>query len=254
MGVSQEAYDEIAAIAGHLPSMSELGTLLAMWQSNGKQQSLYGWLRGQHHTVVRNSYLYDGQDKIHRNVNEPHVRECIDIAQTLCRETASELPPFMLKRNKLIYLAGDISTDFLYSAYGRQCLHINTPPHRQRAADQDAAYLELIMTAMADGKMIDGHAAVGTGGLFCTLAQGCTEAVGFDILTCREIRLDAFLFGEEGGRCVTTLTEEHEDVFLSKMEEAQLNCCFLGRTTKGRILVDGMDFGPARDFCRSRIQ
>ena len=58
------------------------------------------------------------------------------------------------------------------------------------------------------------------------------------------MRLDAFLFGEQGVRFLTTLDEPHEDYFLQKLTEARVNCCFLGRVTKGRVLVDNMDFGP----------
>ena len=84
---------------------------------------------------------------------------------------------------------------------------------------------------------------VATGGLFCSLLQ-FTEPRGYDILSPREVRLDAFLFGEEAGRYLVAVDEQHDDLFLLKMDEARLNCCFLGRTTKNRILVDGYDFGP----------
>jgi len=72
MGVSRPAYDEVLDILGHAPSIDELSTLLAMWESNGKQQSLYDWLRGQHHVVERNDYLYDGSAD-HRAIREPKV-------------------------------------------------------------------------------------------------------------------------------------------------------------------------------------
>ena len=72
--------------------------------------------------------------------------------------------------------------------------------------------------------------------------------LGYDILSPREVRLDAFLFGEEAGRYLVALDEGHDDQFLLKMDEARLNCCFLGRTTKGRILVDGYDFGPVSRY------
>jgi hypothetical protein len=33
------------------------------------------------------------------------------------------------------------------------------------------------------------------------------------------------------------------------MDEARLNCCFLGRTTKNRVMVDGFDFGLVSQYC-----
>jgi hypothetical protein len=71
---------------------------------------------------------------------------------------------------------------------------------------------------------------------------------GFDILTCREIRLDSFLFGEDPGRFVVSLPESQDDFFLLKMDEARINCCFLGHVTKGRVLVDDMDFGDIKSY------
>ena len=73
----------------------------------------------------------------------------------------------------------------------------------------------------------------------------------FDILAPREVRLDAFLFGEEPGRYVVSLPEKCDDEFLVKIGEARLNCCFLGRVTKGRILIDGTDFGTSNSFFKS---
>ena len=69
-----------------------------------------------------------------------------------------------------------------------------------------------------------------------------------DSLHC--LRIDAFLFGEEAGRYLVAVKEEHDDLFLLKVDEARLNCCFLGRTTKGRILIDGYDFGPVSQYTR----
>lgn len=252
MGVSREAYDELVSVVGHLPTMAELGTLLAMWQSNGRQQSLYGWLRGQHHTVIRNSYLYDGSDDTHRSIQEPRVQECITIARQLCGNGGNNdlsLPAdhFQLIKGELLYMVGRVSTEFLNSDYGRRYLHINSQSHSD-PSHNDADYIDLILSALHNNHIIHRYAAVGSGGLFRTLASGASDTVGFDILTCREIRLDAFLFGEEPGRFVATLDEANDDAFLSHLDDARVDCCFLGHTTKGRVLVDGMDFGPARDY------
>ena len=113
--------------------------------------------------------------------------------------------------------------------------------------EEDRQYIEMILTALSGADLLSAHAAVGQGGVFCSLLR-FTSPLGFDILTPREVRLDAFLFGEEPGRYLVTLPETVDDAFLLKMDDARLNCCFLGRTTKNRILVDGFDFGPVADF------
>ena len=256
LGVSHEAYDQVVEVVGHLPSMAELSTLLAMWQSNGCQQSLYGWLKGQHHVATRDTYIYNGSDPRHKEIREPVAKECIDIAHTLSKELSSGgcklvrdgdngLP--CLKPHQLIYQVGKISTDFLNSEYATKYLHIAGSVDCEDRND-DNEYIEMVTAALATNSVIADHNEVGRGGIFITLIQMASPQVGFDILTCREVRLDAFLFGEEDGRHIVTLTEENDDLFLQKMTEARLDCCFLGRTTKGRIIVDGMDFGTIQNY------
>ena len=124
--------------------------------------------------------------------------------------------------------------------------------------EEDCQYIELILGALQEGALVLSSAPVGQGGLFCSLLrfvnpsqaikQSHTQAIGFDILVPREVRLDAFLFGEEPGRYLVALEERQDDAFLLKMDDARLNCCFLGRTTKNRVVVDGYDFGPTTSY------
>ena len=67
MGISQPAFEEVQCIVGRMPTVQELSTLLAMWEANGRQQSLYGWLKGQHHLVEKHEYLYSGNDTTHKD-------------------------------------------------------------------------------------------------------------------------------------------------------------------------------------------
>ena len=120
--------------------------------------------------------------------------------------------------------------------------------HTEKVFRETKDYLSLILGSLHETDAIASYREVSRGGLFGTLLQCTPESVGFDILSYREVRLDAFLFGEQGARYVAALEEPQEDFFLQKLVEARLNCCFLGRTTKGRILVDGMDFGDRRQY------
>lgn len=249
MGISQPAFEEVQNIVGRMPTVQELSTLLAMWEANGRQQSLYGWLKGQHHLVERHEYLYDGDSEAHKGIREPRVKECIALAH----EVVAQLPQPQggaeaFQRGELIYMVGNVSTEFLDSEYARRCLHIVDNPMKMTTVEEDVEYLELILSSLKEGGVISLMRPVGEGGLFASLVQCGRHNAGFDILTCREIRLDAFLFGEERGRYVVSLPEKQDDFFLLKMDEARVNCCFLGHVTKGRVLVDDMDFGPLDAF------
>lgn len=250
MGISRQAFDEVLDIIGRQPTIDELSTLLAMWESNGKQQSLYGWLRGQHHVVERYDYLYSG-DVDHRAIREPKVRECVQLASELMRgerKKSQSLPISHLTTGLLLYMVGNVSSEFADSEYARRCLHLVDEPMASGGHEEDCQYIELILAALEANAMVEAHTAVGRGGVFCSLLR-FTAPLGYDILVPREVRLDAFLFGEEAGRYLVALPESQDDAFLLKMDEARLNCCFLGRTTKNRVVVDGYDFGLVGDYC-----
>ena len=254
MGISQPAFEEVQCIVGRMPTVQELSTLLAMWEANGKQQSLYGWLKGQHHIVERHEYLYSGDDPTHKDIREPKVKDCIALAQRLALGQDSHPDATRgrgFSRGENLYMVGNVSTEFLDSEYARKCLHIVSEPVKMASLDEESAYIEMILDSLLTAETITTLCPVGRGGLFMTLIVCCRKhpdkdtktPVGFDILTCREIRLDAFLFGEEPGRFVVSLPESQDDFFLLKLGEARVNCCFLGHATKGRVLIDDMDYG-----------
>lgn len=259
MGISQPAFEEVQCIVGRMPTVQELSTLLAMWEANGKQQSLYGWLKGQHHIVERHEYLYSGTDSAHKDIREPRVKDCIALAHELAKEQdncpdATQGKGF--SRGENLYMVGNVSTEFLDSEYARKCLHIVSEPVKMSSTDEEIEYIGLILNSLLSADTITTLRPIGRGGLFMTLVACCRQrptgekrpTVGFDILTCREIRLDAFLFGEEPGRFVVSLPESQDDFFLLKLGEARVNCCFLGHATKGRVLVDDMDYGDVKEY------
>jgi len=246
LGVSREAYDEVLDIVGRTPTVDELSTLLAMWDQNGRKQSLFSWLKGQHHTVKRNEYIYNGNAD-HTTLGEPRIKDCLAFAKRLCQTINHTPTNLSLKTGMLLYMVGNVSSEFADSEYARKCLHLVDSPMATAGHAEDCQYIEMILSAMLGNNMFSTFTSIGSGGLFCSLLS-TTVPLGFDILTPREVRLDAFLFGEESGRYLVALYEESDDQFLLKLNEARLNCCFLGRTTKGRIVVDGYDFGPIKQY------
>lgn len=249
MGISRPAFEEVQAIIGRMPTIEELSTLLAMWKSNGQQQSLYGWLKGQHHEVVKNEYLYQGNNDLHKEIREPRLKDCMQIAHEIGKVSLSDSVVSQFQPSSEIFLVGNINTEFLNSAYSAQYLHLVDNPISLGGDDENLAYHQMILDVLRDNGIVQTITEVIKGGLFRTLVASCRKVnVGFDILSCREVRIDSFLFGEESGRLVATIPSDQEDFFLLKMDEARINCCFLGRTTKGRVLVDGMDFGGVEEF------
>ncbi len=261
MGISRPAYEEVQTIIGRLPTVDELSTLLAMWQSQGNRQGLLSWLKGQPHAAERHEYLENTLEPQSKEIKEPRVKECIAIAKAMfgsnepesgnaITHTAQEQPA-VVHRGDALYMVGDVSEFFVDSEYGRQYLHLVSDPITMDNEQETADYLELILGSLKDNGTLFDFRRITSGGLFGTLLDITNPAMlGFDILTCREVRLDAFLFGELGVRFIATTDEPKEDFFLQKLTEARVNCCFLGRATKGRILIDGMDFGSSSRYNR----
>ena len=256
MGISRMVYEEIQQIVGALPTVEQLSTLLAMWEGNGKQQSLLSWLKGQPHAIEATDYLARETDIKDRNLKEPKVKDCISIAKSLFKNQQINEPKAgtsISETGEEIYLVGNIITSFLDSEYGRKYLHIVDCPIEMDSMEDNLGYYQMITDALKENEILRSICLVERGGIFGTLLEMTGPlGFGFDILTCREIRLDAFLFGEEKGRLIVTLPESKDDFFLQKMDEAGVNCCFLGRITKGRILIDGMDFGPSSEYSKGR--
>ena len=248
LGITRPVYEEITLILGRLPVIDDISTLLAMWESNGKQQSLLGWLKGMRHVANPENYLYSGDDASHKNIKEPRVSDCIEIARSIVKVPCKGKT--IQDTGLLLYMVGDVSSLFLDSDYSRQFLHISSNPIEMSVYDEVCGYISLILQSMIEASLISSVAKVSSGGLFASAVSIGGGVYGFDILTPREVRLDSFLFGEEPGRFIVALYEKNDDEFLLKLDEARLNCCFLGRVTKGRILVDGTDFGPVSEFVR----
>lgn len=253
LGISQPAYEEIQSIVGRMPTVDELSTLMAMWQSSGNRQGLLSWLKGQVHTVERHDYIENEAEPQSRDIREPRVKECVEIARSLFPAQLSPAPlsdeAVFRNRGDAVYMVGDVSELFVNSDYGRAYLHLVDNPVVMDDEAEQREYLTMILDALMNTESIFSVVAVGSGGLFGTLLRCCMpQRLGFDILCCREIRLDAFLFGEQGVRYVVSMDEPRENYFLQKLQEARVNCCFLGRTTKGRIVVDGTDFGDVGGY------
>lgn len=253
MGISQAVYSELYTVVGHQPTVDELSTLLAMWNLSGRRQGLLTWLKGQPHVAERHEYLVNDAEPQSKEIREPRVKDCLDIARQLfpLRRDGSVPPQHDTLRHSgdALYLVGDVSELFVNSDYGRQYLHLVDDAIALDSDDETRAYIEMILSAFMNNGTLLTQCPVGRGGLFGTLLRCAAPAgLGFDIICCREVRLDAFLFGEQGVRYLVSIEEPQEDFFLVKLTEARLNCCFLGRATKGRIVVDGMDFGESRQY------
>ena len=118
-------------------------------------------------------------------------------------------------------------------------MHLADNPLDMGDDQESRDYMTMILGSLYGNQTLNSHVGVGRGGLFGALVgSGAPVGLGFDILTCREVRLDAFLFGEEGVRQIVTMEEQQEDFFLVNLGGALLNCYFLGCVIRNHYMSD----------------
>jgi phosphoribosylformylglycinamidine (FGAM) synthase-like enzyme len=97
-------------------------------------------------------------------------------------------------------------------------------------------------------QVINAAAYCSLGGIFTTLTKmSLPNELGFDIVTDAEIREDAFLFGEAGGRIIVTVNEDYEDDFIEFMMDSGVTFTLLGHVTQGKMVVDDEHFGFSKE-------
>jgi phosphoribosylformylglycinamidine (FGAM) synthase-like enzyme len=97
-------------------------------------------------------------------------------------------------------------------------------------------------------KVVNAATYCSIGGIFTALTKmALPNELGFDIVTDAEIREDAFLFGEAGGRIIVTVNEDYEDDFIEFMMDSGVNFTLLGHVTQGKMVVDDEHFGFSKE-------
>ena len=85
---------------------------------------------------------------------------------------------------------------------------------------------------------------VSDGGLFITLFEKAkVNGLGFSIDSNKQVRRDAFLFGESQSRVVVSVDTEQEKAFVDMLSQANVVCDRLGVVEGDKALIDGEQFG-----------
>lgn len=144
---------------------------------------------------------------------------------------------------KDIYLLGPIkndinSSEYLYSYCG---VKLSDVPF----FDIELEYnLQQAITELIQTKVLESAHDVSDGGLFFTLLESAmVHSLGFNITTNKEIRRDAFLFGESASRVVVTINQNCKDKLLSIVKKHGIDIALIGKTTNKQIIIDNEDFG-----------
>lgn len=148
-----------------------------------------------------------------------------------------------------IYLIGHIHNDINCSEY----LALRAPEVKSGFPEfnpEDEFRMQSAIMQLNENKLLQSAHDLTEGGLFVALAESAfTNNNGFEIETAKNIRKDAFLFGESAGRVIVSVKESDIETFEQMLR--QLNTPFfnIGKVTDSKsIKVDQEDWGSIHDW------
>lgn len=108
--------------------------------------------------------------------------------------------------------------------------------------------LQEVMKALIGKKLVNAAHDCSEGGIFIALAEmAMSSGFGFQIVSDKKIRKDAFLFGESQSRVIVTVAAEKEKEFSKFISGADFPCSLLGHVGGGDFLIDGDSFGSVSE-------
>jgi phosphoribosylformylglycinamidine synthase len=137
----------------------------------------------------------------------------------------------------VLYLIGESKTDIACSEYLHQVVGVSHSPAPYFDLETEYNLQQALLRLIQDGLIQSAH-DVSEGGLFVALCEsGFPNKLGFAINTNKNIRKDAWLFGEAQSRVVVSVNKEQTELFEKAMPGAAFER--IGEVTGGEIVVDG---------------
>jgi phosphoribosylformylglycinamidine synthase len=148
----------------------------------------------------------------------------------------------------LIYLLGESkndinSSEYLYSYHG---VKLSPPPSFN--LDEEFLLQENLQKLIKDKQVLSAHDCA-DGGLFIALLEsGYYHQKGFKINTNKNLRKDAFLFGEAQTRVVVSVKADDKVAFENALKNMNQHFEYLGEVTSSEISIDNDNWGTIKDF------
>ena len=148
----------------------------------------------------------------------------------------------------VIYLLGKSRNDINSSEYAYSICGVKNSPAPDFDLEDEFRLQQTIISAIRAGLLNSAHDC-SDGGLFITLLESAmTKNLGFEIAADKNVRKDAFLFGEAQSRVVVSISPAKENDFKNHLEKSGIPFSKLG-TVKGKsMLIDGENFGAVEEY------
>jgi phosphoribosylformylglycinamidine synthase len=129
----------------------------------------------------------------------------------------------------IIYLIGQSRNDIASSEYLYSYKGIKASPAPYFNIEEEFA-VQALIKQLISRKLIESAHDVADGGLFTALAESAMpRGLGFNINPDKNVRMDAFLFGESQSRVVVSVKPQNNDSFFDALEQSNVKFSLLGK-------------------------
>jgi phosphoribosylformylglycinamidine synthase len=147
-----------------------------------------------------------------------------------------------------VYLVGRSRTDIGSSEYVYSYHGVKNTPAPDFDLDEEFNIQQAIAASIRAGLLNSAHDCA-DGGLFITLLESAmVNGLGVEISSDKNVRKDAFLFGEAQSRVVVSVSASKENELKALLEKSGVAFSKLGMVKGKSILVDGENFGTIAEY------
>jgi phosphoribosylformylglycinamidine synthase len=148
----------------------------------------------------------------------------------------------------VIYMIGENRNDVNSSEYLYSFCKVKNSPAPYFNLDEEYDVHQAVKKVIAS-RIIESAHDCSDGGLFVNLVEsGLRNGLGFDISTDKNLRKDAFLFGEAQGRVVVTVKKDDEIKLVDLLKESGCKFSKLGFVRGKEVKIDDEVCGSIQEF------
>jgi phosphoribosylformylglycinamidine synthase len=144
----------------------------------------------------------------------------------------------------LVYLVGQSRSDIHSSEYLHKYVGVEFSPAPYFDLDEEHAFQQVILQLIS-AKQVNSVHDISEGGLFITLLEsGFVGSLGFEVAQQnKEVRADAYWFGEAQSRAVVSVSKEKQADFEQHLASVGIAHELLGATKGKEVVVNGENWG-----------
>ena len=148
----------------------------------------------------------------------------------------------------LIYMIGREMSDLGSSQYLAKYHKVEFSPAPHFNLDEEYNVQSAVTKSIEAGVVNSCH-DISEGGLFISLLESSmASGFGVDVQTNREIRTDAYLFGESQSRVVVTISRDQKEALETILNSEGVHFKKLGAVSGNRICINDVDYGSIEEY------